>query len=75
MADIYDIIISNPVYIIIAVTLFAFILLKLLKKTIKLVIVIITLVVIYIAFQYYVGQNVDGVNEKAGNKVEIVNQH
>ena len=71
---------SDPVYLVIAVILSALLLYSLLKKLVKLVIYIAALIIIYLAYLYYSGQqipqNVDELMnqgretiEKVGNQV------
>ena len=76
MGSLIDIVFSNPVYLAIAVILTILLAYALIKKVIKLIFTIGVVLVIYVIYLNYTGQevpkNMDDLKESVSEKVEMV---
>ena len=78
MVDIYNVIINDPVYMIIAIILAIAIIFTLMKKIFKFAVIIIAMCVLYLGYLYYIGEEIpdtvdsliENVGEKAGKVTE-----
>ena len=78
MESLIDIVFSNPVYLAIAVILTILLAYALIKKAIKLIFTIGVVLVIYVIYLNYTGQevpkNMDDLKESVSEKVEMVKE-
>ena len=78
MASLIDIVFSNPVYLAIAVILTILLAYALIKKVIKLIFTTGVILVIYVIYLNYTGQevpkNMDDLKESVSEKVEMVKE-
>ena len=78
MGSLIDIVFSNPVYLAIAVILTILLAYALIKKVIKLIFTTGVILVIYVIYLNYTGQevpkNVDDLKESVSEKVEMVKE-
>ncbi len=63
MNDIYNTIVSNDLYLGIAVIISLVILISIIKKIVKLILILIAIVGFYFAYLYYNGEKIPSVNE------------
>ena len=78
MVDIYNVIINDPVYMVIAIILAIAIIFTLIKKIFKFAVIIIAMCVLYLGYLYYIGEEIpetvnsliEDVGEKAGKVTE-----
>ena len=78
MIDLYNVIINDPVYIMIAVILAISVAFSVVKKLFKLVVILIAICVLYIGYLYYTGEEIpktsddliENVSNKAADAVE-----
>ena len=78
MIDLYNVIINDPVYIMIAVILAIAVVFSVVKKLFKLIAILIAICVLYIGYLYYTGEEIpktsddliENVSDKAADAVE-----
>ncbi len=58
MLDLYNIIINDPVYLVIAIILAIAVLFSVAKKLFKFVVILIAICVLYIGYLYYIGEEI-----------------